>query len=185
MMKKKDDKLREVLLDTACALANEQGIEKLNIRLIAKKAGVSSGTVYNYFSGKDEILLALTKQYWEQALLEMDVAVTSPSFCEALLQMYDYLRQRIRQSAGVLMHSLSGVQHAGRESMSATQQEWKEMLVRRIEQDAQISDHIWKDNFTKEQFAEFIRMNFMELLKAEDAQMQFFVLVIRRILYQT
>ena len=76
--------MRETLLNTARALAEEEGLQKLNIRSIAKKAGVASGTVYNYFSGKDEILLALTKEYWKQALLEMDDAIITDSFCEAL-----------------------------------------------------------------------------------------------------
>lgn len=182
-MKKKDDKLRDILLETARALADEQGIEKLNIRSIANRAGVSGGTVYNYFSGKDEILLALTKQYWKQALYKMDAAVTADSFCEALLQMYHYLRHEIRQSAGALMSSLGGVQRAGKESMASAQQQLKEMLIRRMEQDTGIRNGIWDDSITKERFAEFIRMNFMELLKAEDAQMEFFVVVIRRILY--
>lgn len=182
-MKKKDDTLRETLLNTARALAEEEGLQKLNIRSIAKKAGVASGTVYNYFSGKDEILLALTKEYWKQVLLEMDDAIITDSFCEALPEMYKYLKQTIRQAAGAFMNSLNGVQQKGQESMASAQQELKAILLRRLRQDPHLSDHVWNEEFAEESFAEFVRMNLIGLLKAEETQMEFFMAVIRRILY--
>lgn len=182
IMKKKDDSLRQILLDTARLLADEEGIEKLNIRSIARRAGVASGTVYNYFSSKDEILLALTKEYWQQALLEMDTAITADSFCQSLSEMCSYLKKRMQQSAGALMNSLSSVQHAGQESMASAQEDLKAILIRWMEQDADIPDRIWDENFTKERFAEFIRMNLTELLKAPDVQTEFFIGVIRRVL---
>ncbi len=184
IMKKKDDSLRQKLLNTARALAEEEGIDKLNIRSIAKKAGVASGTVYNYFSGKDEILLILTKEYWKQTLLEMDAAITAQSFCEALLEMILYLKERIRRSAGTWMNHLGGVRPAGQESMASAQEELKQMLLRRMEQDPNIWNDIWDDSFTKEQFSEFIRMNLMELLKTEGSQTEFFIRVIQRMIYR-
>ena len=66
-MRKKDDSMRGVLLEHARKIADTQGIEAVNIRSIAKEAGIASGTVYNYFSNKDELLFALTEEYWEQA----------------------------------------------------------------------------------------------------------------------
>lgn len=184
IMKKKDDSLRQKLLNTARVLAEEEGIDKLNIRSISKKAGVASGTVYNYFSGKDEILLILTKEYWKQTLLEMDAAISAESFCEALLEMILYLKERIRKPAGEWMNRLGGVRLAGQESMASAQEELKQMLLRRMEQDPNIWNDIWDDSFTKEQFSEFIRMNLMELLKTEGSQTEFFIRVIQRMIYR-
>ena len=183
-MKKRDATMRETLLETARRMAEQEGIDGLNIRAIAKKAGVASGTVYNYFSSKDEILLALTKEYWKQALLEMEAALTEENFCDALLEMYAYLTANIHQSAGKLMRSLGGVQQAGQEAMASAQTELKEILLRRMDQDPSICSGVWDEAFTRERFAEFLRMNLMELLKAGEEQIQFFVLVLRRILYE-
>ena len=80
-MRKKDDTLRDTLLDCARCVADAEGIEAVNIRSIARKAGIATGTVYNYFANKDEILLALTEAYWKQALVELGDAITSDSFC--------------------------------------------------------------------------------------------------------
>ena len=79
-MRKKDDTLRGTLLDSARALADTEGIEAVNIRSLAKRAGVATGTVYNYFSDKNEILLALTEEYWKKTLPELETAVTGGSF---------------------------------------------------------------------------------------------------------
>ena len=82
VLKRKNDTLRETILFYAREIADREGLERINIRSIAKKAGIASGTVYNYFSNKDEILLALTEEYWHQALLEMETVVQGDSFCE-------------------------------------------------------------------------------------------------------
>ena len=51
-MRKKDDSLRGILLDSARTIADTEGIEAVNMRSIAQRAGVATGTVYNYFSSK-------------------------------------------------------------------------------------------------------------------------------------
>ena len=83
-MRRKDDTMRDTLLNSARDIADTEGIDAVNIRSIAKRAGIASGTVYNYFSNKDEILLALTEEYWKQTLLEMKTKITSDSFCFVL-----------------------------------------------------------------------------------------------------
>ena len=75
-MRKKDDTLRDTLISLARNIADTDGIDAINIRTIAQKAGIATGTMYNYFSNKDEILLALTEEYWMQTLLEMQTAIT-------------------------------------------------------------------------------------------------------------
>ena len=68
--------------------------------------------------------------------------------------------------------------------MATAQEELKQMLLRRMEQDPNIWNDIWDDSFTKEQFSEFIRMNLMELLKTEGSQTEFFIRVIQRMIYR-
>ena len=118
-VRKKDDSLRGALIDYARELAEKEGPEAVNIRSLAGKAGIATGTVYNYFSCKDEILLALTEEYWRKTLADMRAAVTAPSFCGQLEEIFTFLRERIDSSAGMLMHSLGNVRetengiHAG------------------------------------------------------------------------
>lgn len=56
-VRKKDDSLRGALIDYARELAEKEGPEAVNIRSLAGKAGIATGTVYNYFHVK-------TKSSW-------------------------------------------------------------------------------------------------------------------------
>lgn len=89
-VRKKDDSLRGALIDYARELAEKEGPEAVNIRSLAGKAGIATGTVYNYFSCKDEILLALTEEYWRKTLADMRAAVTAPSFCGQLEEIFTF-----------------------------------------------------------------------------------------------
>ncbi|MDD4402054.1 MAG: TetR/AcrR family transcriptional regulator [Desulfitobacteriaceae bacterium] len=43
-----------------------EGYKDFSIRKIAKASGVSVGTIYNYFSTKEELLVCLMMEYWEK-----------------------------------------------------------------------------------------------------------------------
>jgi len=183
-VRRKDDTLRDTLLNIAQSMADTEGIEAVNIRSIAKKAGIASGTVYNYFSNKDEILLALTEVYWNQALSEMRNEITAESFCEQLQEIFYFLQERIDKSAGKLMNSLGNAEVAGQAHMASAQSALEETLIQRMEQDTRVREDVWNETFTKEQFARFIMMNMTMLLRARASDISFFITVIRRIIYE-
>ena len=182
-MRRKDDTLRGVLLDYARDVADTEGIDAINIRFIAKKAGVATGTVYNYFSSKDEILLALTEEYWKQTLIEMRTAVTADSFCGQMEEIFAFLRERIDRSAGKLMGSLSNVEIAGQERMASMQSALEMTLIQNMEQDVHIRGDVWDETFTKEQFARFIMMNLIMLLRTRATDIRFLTAIVQRTIY--
>lgn len=182
-MRRKDDTMRDTLLNSARDIADTEGIDAVNIRSIAKRAGIASGTVYNYFLSKDEILLALTEEYWKQTLLEMKTKITSDSFCDQLEEIYSFLKGRIEQSAGKLMNSLRNVETAGQIRMISMQTELETAIIQSMEQDAEIRKDIWDETFTKEKFAHFITMNITMLLKARVPDITFFIIIVKRTIY--
>ena len=46
------------VLETAMRMAGEGGYEAVQMRAVAEQSGVALGTIYRYFSGKDELLVA-------------------------------------------------------------------------------------------------------------------------------
>ncbi|MGB1207548.1 MAG: TetR/AcrR family transcriptional regulator [Chitinophagales bacterium] len=50
---------RQKIINAALCLFAKYGYEKTTIRMIAQKANVSLGLMYNYFDGKDELLRAI------------------------------------------------------------------------------------------------------------------------------
>ena len=182
-MRKKDNTLRGTLLDFAREIADTGGIDAINIRALAKKANVATGTVYNYFTSKDEILLALTEEYWQQTLIEMRTIITSDSFCEQLEEIFIFLQARIQTSAGKLMGSLGNIETEGHARMTSMQSELEASLIQRMEQDKAIRRDIWNEAFTKEQFVRFLMMNLMMLLKAQASDITFLITLIKRSIY--
>ncbi|MCD7909396.1 MAG: TetR/AcrR family transcriptional regulator [Clostridium sp.] len=182
-MRKKDDTLRDTLLDCARSVADSEGLRAVNIRSIARKAGIATGTVYNYFANKDEILLALTEDYWKQALVELGDAVTSDSFCGQLEEIFLFLRDRIDRSAGRLMGSLVNVEAAGLHRMESMQTALESSLVRRMEQDGGSRGDIWDETFTRKKFARFLMMNMTMLLRVRAQNMDFLMEIVKRTIY--
>ena len=73
---------RERLVEVALGLFQELGFHQTSVRAIAERAGISVGTLFNYFSGKDELLLHLLnsgQEVWETPMrplrADLDAAI--------------------------------------------------------------------------------------------------------------
>ena len=182
-MRKKDENLRAALLDIAREIANEKGLYAINIRAIAKKAGVASGTVYNYFENKEDILLALTEEYWRKTLLELKSKIQEDSFPAQIQKVYSFLYEQLNESANTLMHSLHNVEALGRDKMSGMVKALGEEIINQISLDKNISSDIWDEKLTKDDFAEFVLMNILALLRMNETNIDPFIEIIKRLLH--
>ena len=69
--------LRAALLEAALDIITESGPQKLTIREVARKAGVSHTAPYRHFANKDDLIVAVVKQGFElmsQTMLEKKTA---------------------------------------------------------------------------------------------------------------
>ncbi|ALM53951.1 TetR/AcrR family transcriptional regulator [Halomonas huangheensis] len=57
-MRQRDDNKRLALLEATLELVTEQGFSATSVAMIARRAGVSPGTVYIYHADKDALLIA-------------------------------------------------------------------------------------------------------------------------------
>ena len=181
-MRKKDEALRQNLLNHARAILEKEGPQAVNIRAIAQKTGIATGTVYNYFAGKDDILLALTESYWAQTLQEMDKILTEDSFASQLERLYDFLKGKIEDSGGMLMRS-NQAEGAGRKRMQAMLGLLQEKIIRLMEQDAGIKPSLWTERFTPERYANFIVLNIMTALRSGAQEIDILLEILRRTIY--
>lgn len=183
-MRKKNDALRDTILDCARSLADTEGIASVNIRTIAGKAHIATGTVYNYFSSKDEILLALTEEYWTDTLYKIAENLTAQTFCEQLEEIFTHLREEMNGYGGVLMRSLGNVENAGQERMASVHTVLQQLILQKLEQDSNISKDVWDHTFTKERYASFLMKHITMMMNAETPDFNFFTALIRRTVYQ-
>lgn len=182
-MRKKDETLRDTLLDIAREIANDTGPESINIRALAKQAGVASGTVYNYFASKDDILLALTEEYWRATLEEMQENVHGGDFTTQLSQIYSFLQGKIANSGKLLMLSLRNVEPRGQKHMQSMLQVLRLDIIRRMRMDAHITQEAWNENLTEEYFADYVYRNMVMLLRTGAPDIAPFIEIVQRVIY--
>ncbi len=76
-MPKNLNNVREDILLVTRQLLKDTGYSSLSIRQIAAKCGVASGTVYNYYSSKNEIIAEILNNEWNLMLRRIDQSTKS------------------------------------------------------------------------------------------------------------
>ena len=182
-MRKKDQDIQPALLASARRIACEQGVEAISIRNLAADVGVSVGTVYNYYESKQDVLLALTEEYWQGVLEELQLCVTAERFPDQIAQITTFLRSRMNDCAEIMMKSLHAYAEPGKERMAAMQSRLKMALIQRLAADSVVRSGVWDNALTQEAFAGFVLQNLLFLLQDKGSDMEPLLEIIRRTLY--
>ena len=66
------DQKKQKILDAALEIFAEEGYYPSSISKIAKKAGISKGLIYNYFSSKEELIKIIAYDGIERLMVSFD-----------------------------------------------------------------------------------------------------------------
>ena len=86
-----DDRPRE-LLDAALTVFAAQGYRNTTLDEVAEAAGVTKGTIYHYFSTKEELLLRAIEHYQERAFARLE-AVRRGAYDSAADRVRDFVME--------------------------------------------------------------------------------------------
>ena len=86
---------REIILDTAAELFNEQGTAAVSTNHIAEAAGISPGNLYYHFKNKEDIIRSILDRMYEEWNVVYQVPV------DASFEL-DTLRQALRKNFDLL-----------------------------------------------------------------------------------
>lgn len=86
---------REQIIQAAGRLFSERGIYPSRIDDVAATAGVGKGTVYWYFSSKDEVVLAVIEEFFDRAHEGLAALVQEPGTVAE--RLHDYVRSHAAQ----------------------------------------------------------------------------------------
>jgi AcrR family transcriptional regulator len=70
---------REQVLDAARACLQERGLEAVSMEMIIDRSGLSTGAVYGYFKGKDQIINAVVTEGTAAMARELAPVLTNPA----------------------------------------------------------------------------------------------------------
>ena len=87
--------LRRVLLETAAAMIDEDGVDAISMRKLAARAGVSRTAAYHYFPNKQEMLFAVAMDGFLRQIEAMDIASSEGGLRE---QLSRFLRSYVKFS---------------------------------------------------------------------------------------
>ena len=108
---------QQVILESARALFGRYGFEKTTVEDIARQAGISKGAVYLEFSNKDEIFVAIVRQFKDRelALMTAHIANARPPILaklnemllEHIMHVFDHATSQIHSPEALLhIHKL-------------------------------------------------------------------------------
>jgi TetR/AcrR family transcriptional regulator, transcriptional repressor of aconitase len=108
---------REQVLEAARACLQEHGLEAVSMEMIIARSGLSTGAVYGYFKGKDEIISAAVTEGTAslgQQLVPILVSPEPPSLPELAGQLLRTIEDFGRPEHGIdrLLVSLHGWSHS-------------------------------------------------------------------------
>ena len=86
------ENLKTKLIEEAGRQIEQVGYGAMTMRSVAKGCGIGVGTVYNYFSGKEEFVASVLLERWKKAMKKIcDVAEECRQPRELVQCMYDQL----------------------------------------------------------------------------------------------
>ena len=78
---------REEIMRVSRKIVSEKGLPALNMRTLAKECGIALGTLYNYYSDKDELVVAAIESVW-QDILEKSAPDSGVRFSQYVMHIY-------------------------------------------------------------------------------------------------
>jgi AcrR family transcriptional regulator len=133
------DTRKEFILDIAKDLFSKNGYYDTQIHDIVTKAGISRGTVYQYFKNKDDIYLTLLENFYSTWEEEMTNGLSAEDLRS--INATEYFRKRIKQSLSFFAndHKMSNIVLRNTPGLGKN----FESVIKRLEK--KIKDFISKD----------------------------------------
>ncbi len=187
-------------------IAAEQGLPALNMRTVAKECGIALGTLYNYYSDKDELLIATIGSVWQdifhvpQEDKSSGGALPFPEYVGRLFRHVqagfreypDFFTahsvavtgsNRYRQGAAKDPTQPPDSRHKAKNAMDMCFAHIRSSLLAALRQDKSIAPGAFSGDLTEEGFVEFVLDNIIVLLVQNKSCEAALTEMISRIIY--
>ncbi|MGN1422623.1 MAG: TetR family transcriptional regulator [Oscillospiraceae bacterium] len=168
-------------------IVSRQGLAALNMRAVARECGTALGTLYNYYSDKDELVLATIGSIWQDIFRAPRESTGSLLFTEYVGGLFGNIRSVSGDYPGFFAeHSAAAAGTGGgkaREAMEKCFAEVKEELLSALRSDVNIKPSAFSGGLTQEAFVKFVLDNIILLLSRSEPDIGILTEIIRRTLY--
>ena len=71
------ENVEEKIFNNVIDLINKNGFNNTSMKTIANETGIAVGTLYNYFSNKEELVFSVIEQSWNETFIKLDQILES------------------------------------------------------------------------------------------------------------
>lgn len=177
--------LKEHILSTAKDIATKEGIDKLNVRRVAKESGVAIGTIYNYYPSKGDIVTAVIEDFWKNAFAGINFSILDElDIIDRTEMLYLHLLNYLNNFKESWMNQLSLMsiddKSIGRKKEKEYLNKIHLMIALWLDEDESAAKNLSTDE--KRKLAEFIFENILTMLKKDEQDFSFFKKILIKIL---
>lgn len=175
------------ILKASRQLIQEEGWNVVNIRKVACKCNVSVGSIYNYYSSKQELVMATVESIWMEIFHFPNDPTAFENLESCIIWMYHQMALgQTRYPNFFTVHSLGFMPSAKDEGKSKMRQAWDHILSSLclvIKRDPKVRANAFNDVLTVEGFANIIFSLMLSALLKQDYDPNPILEIIRRTLY--
>lgn len=181
------DNPKENIISVTREIMQTEGINKVNMRSIAKRCNIALGTIYNYFPTKIDIIIEIIEVFWIDCFKEIDLNILKEKdFFVSLEYLYNVMNNHLNNFKINWLDQLSQMSDIDKSRSRSKEKEYIHKVLFLIEKLIERNkDQFNTEKFSslnKEQLAMFIFDNFMIMLKRNDPNYSFFDTVLKKLL---
>lgn len=179
---------QEAILSVGKEIVIENGLQGLNMRDLAKRCGVATGSIYYYFPTKSDLIVATIESIWKDIMQGNKVSKDQSNFVDSIQSLFlNILKGLEKYPYFFSSHSMNVEAFdkiKGRDSMNKYFSHIKDGLMTILNTDIYVKSDTFSSSFTKEDFIDFVISNLVTLLMKQANSCDFLLDVIRRIIYK-
>lgn len=178
---------KNMILLASKEIVKESGLSSLGIRDVAKKCDISIGSVYNYFSSKEDLVLSTIESIWTEILNLESWFNSNLRFDEVVICFYNSVIEGSKEYSFFLdSHAISIMNTSkakGKNLMNNFFENIINLMVTSIKDDKCVKPDVFSKDFTEEDFAEFVFSNILMLVMKRKTSCDFLVKMIQKTIY--
>ncbi len=152
--------LYDKILNTSKDIAIKDGINTINMRLVAKNCNIALGSIYNYFPSKSDLLIATIQSIWKDIFNLKDDYLKFEKFTDSISYIFETININLKKYPDFFtLHSISfdnSNKHKGKKSMEIFLTNFKNSLVKILENDKNIRPNVFNKDLTPNIFVDCV-----------------------------
>ena len=178
---------KEAILKSCREIVSTKGLQALNMRCVAEACHVALGSLYNYFSCKEDLVLATIESVWRDIFHVEQAGHAELPFPEYVAWIFQRLQCGAREYPNFFIaHSLSFASSGKSRARDAMVRYFEHMetdMSQALRGDAALRADAFSSELTESDFLDFVLTNILALLMRQKESCAALLTVIRRTIY--